>query len=65
MEHVAWIEEIRAEAVREIDTASSEAALEEVRVRYLGRSGRVTRAFRDIAGASPEVCARLFAALSA
>jgi phenylalanyl-tRNA synthetase alpha chain len=64
VEHVAWIDEIRSEAVREIDAADSEAALEDVRVRYLGRSGRVTRAFRDIAGASPEDRPRLGQALN-
>jgi phenylalanyl-tRNA synthetase alpha chain len=54
VENVAWIEEIRSQATRDIELADSEAALEDVRIRYLGRSGRITRAFRDVAAAPPE-----------
>jgi phenylalanyl-tRNA synthetase alpha chain len=64
VENAAWIEEIRSQASQEIETADSEAALEDVRVRYLGRSGRLTRAFRDIAGASVEERPRLGQALN-
>ena len=59
MENVAWIEEIRTEATREIEAAGGETALEEIRVRYLGRSGRITRAFRDVAAAPAEDRPRL------
>ncbi|MHB8731661.1 MAG: phenylalanine--tRNA ligase subunit alpha [bacterium] len=64
MENVAWIEEIRAQATRDIEVAGGEAALEEVRVRYLGRSGRITRAFRDVAAAPAEDRPRLGQALN-
>ena len=64
MENVAWIEEIRAQATRDIEAAGDEAALEEVRVRYLGRSGRITRAFRDVAAAPAEDRPRLGQALN-
>lgn len=64
MENVAWIEEIRSQATRDIELADGEAALEDVRVRYLGRSGRITRAFRDVAAALPEDRPRLGQALN-
>lgn len=59
MENVAWIDEIRTQAARDIETANGDPALEEIRVRYLGRSGRITRAFRDVAAAPAEDRPRL------
>lgn len=64
MENVAWIDEIRSQAAREIEVADAEAALEDVRVRYLGRSGRITRAFRDVAAAPADERPRLGQALN-
>ncbi|HEV2357554.1 MAG TPA: phenylalanine--tRNA ligase subunit alpha [bacterium] len=64
MEHVTWIDEIRAQAARDIETAKTEEALEEARVRYLGRSGRITRAFRNVAAAAAEERPRLGQALN-
>ena len=64
MENVAWIDEIRSQATRDIEVAGAEAALEDVRVRYLGRSGRITRAFRDVAAAPVEDRPRLGQALN-
>jgi len=59
VENVAWIEEIRAQASREIETAGTAEVLDEVRVRYLGRSGLITRQFRDIGTARGADRARL------
>jgi phenylalanyl-tRNA synthetase alpha chain len=64
VENVAWIEEIRTQASREMEAAATPEALEEVRVRYLGRSGLITRQFRDIATARGEERARLGQALN-
>ncbi|HKX17618.1 MAG TPA: phenylalanine--tRNA ligase subunit alpha [bacterium] len=64
MENVAWIEEIRTQATRDIELADGEPALEEIRVRYLGRSGRITRAFRDVAAAPAEERPRLGQAIN-
>jgi len=64
VENVAWIEEIRSGATRDIEVADGEAALEDLRVRYLGRSGRITRAFRDVAAAPVEDRPRLGQALN-
>lgn len=64
MENVAWIDEIRSQATRDVEVAGAEAALEDVRVRYLGRSGRITRAFRDVAAAPVEDRPRLGQALN-
>ena len=35
------LQQLRAEALREIDSASDAQALEAARVKYLGRSGRI------------------------
>jgi len=43
------IEEIRSEAAAAIEAASSSAALEELRVRYLGRKAELTTVLRGIA----------------
>ncbi|HYJ22121.1 MAG TPA: phenylalanine--tRNA ligase subunit alpha [Solirubrobacterales bacterium] len=48
------IEEIRGEAVTAIDGADSSAALEELRVRFLGRKAELTMILRGIADLPPE-----------
>jgi phenylalanyl-tRNA synthetase alpha chain len=48
------IEEIRAEATAAIAAADSSAALEELRVRYLGRKAELTMILRGIAELPPE-----------
>jgi len=48
----ARIEELVDTAVRDIAEAASAAALEDVRVRYLGRKGRLAALFSDLAQAS-------------
>ncbi len=48
------IEEIRGEAAAAIEGASSSAALEELRVRYLGRKAELTTILRGIAELPPE-----------
>jgi phenylalanyl-tRNA synthetase alpha chain len=48
------IEEIRVEAAAAIDSASSSAELEELRVRYLGRKAELTAILRGIAGLPAE-----------
>jgi phenylalanyl-tRNA synthetase alpha chain len=51
---VERIEEIRAEAAAAIESAGSSAALEELRVRYLGRKAELTSILRGIAELPPE-----------
>jgi phenylalanyl-tRNA synthetase alpha chain len=48
------IEEIRGEAASAIEAAESSAALEELRVRYLGRKAELTAILRGIAELAPE-----------
>ncbi|HEV7481837.1 MAG TPA: phenylalanine--tRNA ligase subunit alpha [Solirubrobacterales bacterium] len=48
------IEEIRGEAANAIGAADSSAALEELRVRYLGRKAELTTILRGIADLPPE-----------
>jgi phenylalanyl-tRNA synthetase alpha chain len=48
------IEEIRSEATAAIGAAESSAALEELRVRYLGRKAELTTILRGIADLAPE-----------
>jgi phenylalanyl-tRNA synthetase alpha chain len=48
------IEEIRSEAAAAIGAATSSAALEELRVRYLGRKAELTTILRGIAELPPE-----------
>jgi phenylalanyl-tRNA synthetase alpha chain len=48
------IEEIRSEAATAIGAADSSAALEELRVRYLGRKAELTTILRGIADLPPE-----------
>lgn len=51
MEHVRDIERT---AIAEIATCSDERALDAVRVKYLGRKGRLTLAMRGIGALPPE-----------
>lgn len=48
------IETLRQEAIARISAASSLQALDEVRVAFLGRKGRVTEILRGLAQAAPE-----------
>jgi phenylalanyl-tRNA synthetase alpha chain len=48
------IEEVRAQAQREIEGASSSEAVEELRVRYLGRKAELPRMLRVVATLEPE-----------
>jgi phenylalanyl-tRNA synthetase alpha chain len=48
------IEELRGQAEREISEASSTAALEELRVRYLGRKAELPQMLREVATLPPE-----------
>ncbi len=56
---LARLAEIEAQAARDCAAAETPDALEQVRVRYLGRSGAITQAFRDLGGAPPEDRPRL------
>jgi phenylalanyl-tRNA synthetase alpha chain len=47
------IEQLRAEAESEIAAASSSAALEELRVRYLGRKAELPQMLREVANLEP------------
>jgi len=53
------LEEIRQQAERECAAAETPDALEQARVRYLGRHGVVTQAFRDLGAAPPDERPRL------
>jgi phenylalanyl-tRNA synthetase alpha chain len=48
------IEQLRGEAEQAISAASSSEALEELRVRYLGRKAELPRLLREVAGLAPE-----------
>jgi phenylalanyl-tRNA synthetase alpha chain len=48
------IEELRAQARQEIETASSSEAVEELRVRYLGRKAELPQMLRGVAALEPE-----------
>jgi phenylalanyl-tRNA synthetase alpha chain len=48
------IEELRVQAQREIATAASSEAVEELRVRYLGRKAELPRMLRGVASLEPE-----------
>ena len=50
----ARLQEIRAEAEAAIEGAGSAAALEELRVRYLGRKAELTRMLRSIGELPPD-----------
>jgi phenylalanyl-tRNA synthetase alpha chain len=65
VEDLQRIAEIGQEAERACADASSEAALEEVRIRYLGRQGVIAQAFRALAGAPAEDRPRLGQSLNA
>ncbi|MGO9488819.1 MAG: phenylalanine--tRNA ligase subunit alpha, partial [Solirubrobacteraceae bacterium] len=48
------IEQLRAEAEREISAAGSSGRLEELRVLYLGRKAELPRLLREVASLAPE-----------
>lgn len=48
------LEEIRAAATAALSAADSEAAVEEIRVRYLGRKGELTTVLRGMRDVSPQ-----------
>src|ERR1700688_4754121 len=48
------IEQLRSEAEREISFAPASEALEELRVRYLGRKAELTQMLREVAALPPE-----------
>src|SRR5918993_5064106 len=50
----ARIEELKSEALAAVASSDSTAALEDVRVRYLGRSAELTEIKKSIGGLSPE-----------
>jgi phenylalanyl-tRNA synthetase alpha chain len=54
MSAVDRIEEIRAAAAREVDDAADSAALEEVRVRYLGRKAELPQLLRGVRDLPPD-----------
>lgn len=49
------VEEIRAEALRALEIATSEEELEDLRVAYLGRRGKLTQILRSLGSIPPEV----------
>ena len=51
---VAGVDEIEAEALKALESAATEEALEEARVAYLGRRGRLTQLLRGLATLPPE-----------
>ena len=59
------IDEIEREAAEASGAAATEAALEDVRIRYLGRHGIIAQAFRTLGQASAEDRPRLGQALNA
>jgi len=65
MEALGQISEIERQAAAACTAADTEAALEEVRVRYLGRQGIVAQAFRALGQAAPDDRPRLGQALNA
>ncbi len=48
------IEELRAQAQQEIEAASSSEAVEQLRVRYLGRKAELPQMLRGVAALEPE-----------
>jgi phenylalanyl-tRNA synthetase alpha chain len=63
--HEMRLHEIRQQAEREAARAETPEALEQVRVRYLGRHGTVAQAFRALGAAPQDVRPRLGQALNA
>ena len=52
---VAAVEEIRAEVLRALEMAATEEQLEDLRVAYLGRRGKLTQILRSLGSITPEV----------
>ena len=50
----AQVEELMASAMSELEAADSLDRLEEWRVSYMGRRGRLTQILRSLGGMSPE-----------
>ncbi|UCF95166.1 MAG: phenylalanine--tRNA ligase subunit alpha, partial [Desulfobacterales bacterium] len=48
------IEQIRQEALREIETAAAPGDIQAASIRYLGRKGRVTQYLRKISALPPD-----------
>ncbi len=48
------VEEVRASAARELDAAPDIQSLDEWRIAYLGRGGRLTRILRELGGLPPD-----------
>ncbi|MDI6852285.1 MAG: phenylalanine--tRNA ligase subunit alpha [Deltaproteobacteria bacterium] len=55
MTHKGQVEELQAQALAEIEKAGSAADLEQLRVQYLGRKGRLTQILRSLKNLPPEV----------
>jgi len=53
------LERIEGEALKDIERAGDERALEEVKVRYLGRKGRVTACLRQIGQLPKDIRAKV------
>jgi len=53
------VQELREEALREIDRAATPEALEALRIQYLGRKGALTHVLRSLAGLDPDARRRV------
>ena len=51
---IEQVEDAKAQALRELDSASDEASLERWRIAYLGRGGEMTRVLRGLGSLPPE-----------
>ena len=51
---VVHVEEVRSHALQDLESAGSLEELEQWRISYLGRSGRLTRILRGLAFLSPD-----------
>lgn len=48
------LEKIRLQSVKELESVQSQKELEELRIKYLGKKGELTRVLRGMGGLSPE-----------
>ena len=60
--HISDIEQIESSALRELDAAGGLDELEQWRIAYLGRRGRLTQVLRRLGGLAPEERGRVGAA---
>ena len=60
--HISDIEQIESSALRELDAAGGPDQLEQWRIAYLGRRGRLTQVLRSLGGLAPEERGRVGAA---